>query len=282
MRCATSPSSTCSILRTTRSAAGSPTTSGRARRPMRRRTSRRGADGTPATYLVRVAEVVNNTASGGLPTLTVRFAAQDVTPPHIHVALPAGHACARRATTYDATDTDDNASQVDPQTARWEFHDALPDERRRHADAPGPAASRTRGSRRAPHEVDLHASRTSPATRPSTASRRSCRTSCDRTSSSACARPSPAPAGSASRCTPPNRSTCGCSSRSSAATSRSCSATLSFWGDRTQPRSVPLRGGVGRGLLVISGFARDLAGNTHALPQCVVDPVSGQGRCTAL
>ena len=56
--------------------------------------------------------------------------------------------------------------------------------------------------------------------------------------------------------------------------------TLSFWGDREQPRSVQLRGGVGKGLLFISGFARDLAGNTTVLPQCVVDPVTGQGRCT--
>ena len=32
--------------------------------------------------------------------------------------------------------------------------------------------------------------------------------------------------------------------------------------------------------LLISGIARDLAGNATALPQCVVDPVSGQGSCT--
>ena len=44
------------------------------------------ADGTPQTYLIRVAEVANNSPSGGLPSLTVRFAAQDVTPPHIRVS----------------------------------------------------------------------------------------------------------------------------------------------------------------------------------------------------
>ena len=49
----------------------------------------------------------------------------------------------------------------------------------------------------------------------------------------------------------------------------------------SQARSVPLRGAVRKGLLVISGFARDLAGNRTELPQCVVDPVTGQGRCTA-
>ena len=47
-----------------------------------------GADNAPATYLVRVAEVTNNSPSGGLPTLTVRFAARDVTAPHIRVRCP--------------------------------------------------------------------------------------------------------------------------------------------------------------------------------------------------
>ena len=56
---------------------------------------------------------------------------------------------------------------------------------------------------------------------------------------------------------------------------------VNFWGDSKHSRSVPLRGVVRKGLLVISGFARDLAGNTTALPQCVVDPVTGQGRCTS-
>ena len=56
---------------------------------------------------------------------------------------------------------------------------------------------------------------------------------------------------------------------------------VDFWGDRYQSRSVPLRGAVRKGLLIISGFARDLAGNRTELPQCVVDPVTGQGRCTA-
>ena len=55
---------------------------------------------------------------------------------------------------------------------------------------------------------------------------------------------------------------------------------MNFWGDKPHTRSVPLRGGVGKGLLVVSGIARDLAGNATALPQCVVDPVTGQGSCT--
>ena len=55
---------------------------------------------------------------------------------------------------------------------------------------------------------------------------------------------------------------------------------VTFWGDGRHSRSIPLNGGVGRGVLLISGIARDLAGNATALPQCVVDPVSGQGSCT--
>jgi hypothetical protein len=56
---------------------------------------------------------------------------------------------------------------------------------------------------------------------------------------------------------------------------------VKFWGDASHKRSIRLTGGVGTSLLVISGLARDLAGNATALPQCVVDPVTGQGTCAA-
>ena len=45
-------------------------------------------DGSAADYLVRVAQVTLQSPSGGLPTLTVRFAGRDVTPPHIVVNSP--------------------------------------------------------------------------------------------------------------------------------------------------------------------------------------------------
>jgi hypothetical protein len=57
--------------------------------------------------------------------------------------------------------------------------------------------------------------------------------------------------------------------------------TVNFWGDTSHSRSIALKGGVGSGLLVITGLAKDLAGNATALPQCVVDPVTGQGNCAA-
>ncbi len=82
------------------------------------------ADGTPATYLVRVAEFADNSASSGLPTVLVRFAARDVTAPHIRVKFE-GTVAPGASTTYDASDTDDAASQVNPASARWEFHDKV-------------------------------------------------------------------------------------------------------------------------------------------------------------
>ncbi|MDX6538460.1 MAG: hypothetical protein QOI71_70, partial [Gaiellales bacterium] len=57
--------------------------------------------------------------------------------------------------------------------------------------------------------------------------------------------------------------------------------SVDFWGEASHRRSIPLLGGVGKGILVITGVARDLAGNTTSLPQCVIDPVSGQGNCAA-
>jgi hypothetical protein len=56
---------------------------------------------------------------------------------------------------------------------------------------------------------------------------------------------------------------------------------VSFWGTGSHSRSVPLRGIVGKRLVVVSGVARDLAGNASALPQCVIDPVTGQGNCVS-
>ena len=44
--------------------------------------------------------------------------------------------------------------------------------------------------------------------------------------------------------------------------------------------SLPLRKDVQRGLLIITGIARDRAGNATRLPQCVIDPVSGRASCT--
>jgi hypothetical protein len=48
---------------------------------------------------------------------------------------------------------------------------------------------------------------------------------------------------------------------------------------RTSRRTVLLKPRVGNGSLVITGVARDRAGNASLLPTCVIDPVLGTGRC---
>jgi hypothetical protein len=237
------------------------------------------AEGVPATYLVRVAELANSSPVSGLPTLTVRFAAQDVTAPHIFVNVPSGKVAPGKDVPYDATGTTDAASGVDPTTAQWEFSDRTRD---------GTPVTRTRDGER------VHYSWTSPGvhqvvfrvrdragnenlyrftTLVQDAIRPDVRFSL---------RP-PAPGARRLRIT--------------VTASESVKLRLlvtqvgkkgpllrryvSFWGSTTHARSVPLRGIVGKGLVVISGVARDLAGNATALPQCVVDPVTGQGACAS-
>jgi PKD domain len=235
---------------------------------------------TPATYLIRVAEVVNNSPSGGLPALTVRFAAQDVTPPHIRVVFPSGKVPPGLAVAYDASQTTDNASQVDAATARWEFDDRRPDGTESIHMKPG---MQVRYAWLTPgiHQVILRV-----ADRAGNESMYRFSTlvlDAVRPDVKFGLRP-PEPGARRIRIT--------------VAASESVKVRLlvtqvghkrpllkrfvNFWGKQTHERSVPLRGIVGKGLLVISGIARDRSGNTTALPQCVVDPVSGQGSCTSL
>ena len=237
------------------------------------------SDGAPATYLVRVAEFADNSASSGLPTVLVRFAARDVTAPHILVSLPKGTVAPRAAATYDANESGDAASQVNPATARWEFHDKV-----NGRDVMRPRQGSLRESYRwassGSHQVVFRVSDFAGnesmyrfttvvqdtirpdvkfSLRPPEPGDRRLRIKI-RASESVRVRLLVTQVG---RAKPLMR------------------RIVSFWGDKSQARSVPLRGAVRKGTLVISGFARDLAGNTTALPQCVVDPVTGQGRCTS-
>jgi hypothetical protein len=236
------------------------------------------ADGTAATYRIRVAQVLNNSPSGGLPVLTVRFAARDVTAPHIRVRFPSEAVAPGASAAYDATATTDEASQVNPGSARWEFHDkvgASTSVRTRTGlsvsyqwAAPGAHNVVFRVSDFAGNEsmyrfTTLVQDSVRPDIRfslkpPKPGARRLQITV--KASESVHVRLVVTQAGRASPL---------------------LKRTVNFWGDRSQARSVPLRGAVRKGLLFITGFARDLAGNTSALPQCVVDPVTGQGRCTS-
>ncbi|MDX6563112.1 MAG: hypothetical protein QOD65_2926 [Gaiellales bacterium] len=240
------------------------------------------ADGKPQTYLIRVAEVANNSPSGGLPTLTVRFAAQDVTAPHIRVQQSDTTPSPRVPTTYDAlgsNPTTDNASQVNPATALWEFHDKLADGRDTMKERQGLRVDYTWMSS-GPHDVVFRVSDfagNQAMYRFSTLVRDTLRPDVKFS-----LRP-PEPGARRLRITVQASESVHVRllvtqvGRAKPLMQRD----VNFWGNRTHARSVPLRGAVRKGLLIISGFARDLAGNRTELPQCVVDPVTGQGRCIA-
>ena len=222
-----------------------------------------GADGAPATYLVRVAQVAQQLPTAGLPMLTVRFAGRDVTPPHIVVGSPGQGAARRRRSPTAPTNSSTMRSQIDPLTAHWEFHDA--DQRQDVVKRTRwPARDLHVAARRARTPVDfrvkdragnesmyrfttfvldtMRAGRhvqpaTSGAGRPPAAGRRQ-----------GLRVGAPAPARhQAGR----NGPCCGAPSTSGAT-------------PRTRARS-RCTGGVGQGLLVISGIARDLAGNATPL-----------------
>jgi hypothetical protein len=236
------------------------------------------SDGSPATYRIRVAQVLNNSPSGGLPIVTVRFAARDVTAPHIRVSFPSEAVPPRTPRAYDASATTDLASGVNPMSARWEFHDKVNGRLSVRVRtgltatyawvAPGAHNVVLRVSDFAGNEsmyrfTTLVQDSVRPdikfSLKPPQPGARRLQITVN-ASESVHVRVVMTQAG---RATPLLK------------------RTVNFWGDRSQPRSVPLRGAVGKGLLFITGFARDLAGNTSALPQCVVNPVTGQGRCTS-
>ncbi len=57
------------------------------------------------------------------------------------------------------------------------------------------------------------------------------------------------------------------------------SKVVKFWGAGKHARSVQLRGAVGKGIMLVSGIARDIAGNATAMSQCWIDPGPGRGAC---
>ncbi len=235
--------------------------------------------GDPAIYLVRVAEVANNSPSGGLPTLTVRFAARDVTAPHIKVTSNTRKA-SPLATSYDAVETTDKASGLDISSARWEFHDRLADKRDVVYTVTGKLQATHVWRSPGAHEVTFSIrdnARNENMYRFTTLAQDTVRP--DVTFS---LRP-PEPGARRLRVTVKSSESVSVRLLVTQVGRKSplLRRNVKFWGDKTHSRSVPLRGGVRRGLLVISGVARDLAGNTTALPQCVVDPVTGQGACTS-
>jgi hypothetical protein len=238
--------------------------------------------GVPSTYLIRVAELANNSPVTGLPTLTVRFAAQDVTAPHILVVFPTGKGGKvppGQDESYDATGTTDAASGVDPTTAQWEFSDTSRDGTPVTRTRPGLLVS-YRWLSPGVHQVlfrvrdragneNLYRFTTlvQDSVRPDV--RFSLRP--------------PSPGARRLRITVTSSESVKLRLLVTQVGKKGplLRRFVSFWGSTKHERSVPLRGLVGKGLLVVSGVARDLAGNATALPQCVIEPVTGQGSCTS-
>jgi hypothetical protein len=235
-------------------------------------------DGTPATYRVRIANVNANTPLGGLPTLTVSFSGRDVTPPHIRVEFPSGKVQPRLSTTYDASATTDLASGVNLPSAHWVFHDKTADKRDLVKTKDGPRVTyawRSSG----PHDVDLTVS--------DFAGNQSMYKFTTFVQDSVPPRVSffvtklPAPGA--------RRLQIRVDANESVRvrlliTQVGRSAPLyrkivKFWGDGKHARGITLRGAVGKGLMVVSGIARDGGNNATALGACWIDPVTGRGGC---
>ena len=235
-------------------------------------------DGTPATYQVRVAQVANSSPSFGLPTLTVSFAGRDVTPPHILVRVPSGKVQPAVGLTYDAGNTTDKASQVNPATAHWVFHDKDANKNDVQNQRDGIRVT-YKWKSPGPHDVDFSVSDNAG----NTSMYKFTTFVQDSVPPSVHFTVTKLPAPGAHRLqirvdsdesvkvrllvTEVGRKT------------PLYSKVVKFWGAGKHARSVQLRGGVGKGILLVSGIARDLAGNATALSQCWIDPGPGQGAC---
>ena len=237
-------------------------------------------DGSAAIYRVRVAEVNNSSSSGGLPTLTVSFAGRDVTPPHVQVDLPSGKVQPRISAPYDASATTDAASQVNNASAHWVFHDRTSDRRELLKTRDGLSvkyAWQTPG----PHEVEF------------TVSDYAGNQSMYRFTTfvqdavppkvffSVTKLPEPGARRLQIRVDADESVKVRLLVTQVGRTKPLFSKVVKFWGAGKHSRSVQLRGAIGQGILVVSGIARDLAGNASALGQCWIDPGPGRGFCNA-
>ena len=205
----------------------------------------------------------------------MRFAGRDVTPPHIVVTSP-GIAEPNTAVTYDALASNDAGSGIDPTTAHWEFYDKSETDPATRDGKLNPTYSWKKAGA---HKVIL-----SVKDRAGNVSMYRFTTLVLDTVRPAVTfsfRP-PMPGAHRLRVVVKASESVHIRLLVTQAGRRKplLRRVVTFWGDARHSRSIPLNGGVGGGVLLISGLARDLAGNATALPQCVVDPVSGQGSCT--
>jgi hypothetical protein len=236
------------------------------------------ADGTAATYLIRVANALNSTPSGGLPTVTVAFAGRDVTPPHIKVIFPSGKVPPGVSETYDASQSYDYASGLNGSIARWEFYDSKNDAQAPHTRT-GLKTSytwKTPGTHKVVFTLQDNAGnqnmyRFATLVQDTTPPQVSFTVV------------PPDPGAGRVRIKLKSSETAYVRLLVTQVGHRGSlvKRSLIFWGNATHSRSIRVHGKVGTGLIVYSGIARDKAGNATELPQCVVDPVSGQGSCNS-
>jgi hypothetical protein len=227
-----------------------------------------------ATYLVRVAQVLNNSASGGLPNLTVRFAGRDVTPPQIMEHSPPK--VQPKASVPYSVDATDNGSGV--LSEHWEFTEKIgSNNKTKTRDGTNVTFPwQTPGA----HTVVLIVK--DRAGNESTYRFTTFVEDTVRPMVTFSLRP-PAPGAHRLRVFVKASESVRIRLLVMQAGRRKplLRRTVSFWGSASHSRSIQLNAGVGRGTVAIGGIARDLAGNATAIPQCVVDPVTGQGTCTS-
>ena len=217
-------------------------------------------------YAVRVAQVTLQSPTGG-PADADRALRRTRRDAAAHRrATSRGKAQPETPITYGAENSLNNASQIDPADRALGVPGADQRQGERREEARWPARDvHVALDGRAP-EVNFRASRTARATRACTSFTTFVLDTIPPDVSFSLRPPAPgrpSPAGRRQgvrvRAPAPARHA------RRAARGPCCGATVEFWGDASHSRSISLTRGVGQGLLVIGGIARDLAGNATPL-----------------
>jgi hypothetical protein len=230
----------------------------------------------PGRYLVRVAQVSPLTPGANGPAVQVAVSGQDVTPPSIRVRIPSRPGLVGETTQYDARGSTDAGADIDWASERWTFEDG----RRTQSYSPPAQNGRPQHPWRTP---GLHTVTVSVADR---AGNRSTYTffalvrDPPPTVAVFGVRSVPFPGARRLTLVVAHDETVRVRVRVRQGARRLLSRTLTFWGRGRHTRRVGLRLRVAaRPSLVLSGVARDSAGNRVTLPVCLLDARTGGGRC---
>ena len=235
-------------------------------------------------YLVRVAQAESHLPTGGQPAVTIKVFARDVKPPKISIATPGRIVAPGKPAQYTAT-VEDKGAQVDWTTMRWHFCDPKCDQVGTRLS--GDETDRTveiqtypwkrPGLHRVVFEIADKAGNAShyswavyvrdvtrPAVRFTTAV--------------------PIPGTRLLKIAIQHNEHVKVrllvtQQRASGDPHELYRRILTMYKSGTSTRTILLRPRVGTGTLIITGIARDRAGNASLLPTCVIDPVIGTGQC---